>query len=205
MDGTLIDSMYMWVNLGSIYLKKKGFVPKSDMDDVYWTMTMDEAINHMRKQYGLQGETVDVKAEMYQIMKDFYTNEVEEKQGIRLVLEELFREGISMCVASATDAYLVEIALERVGIRQYFDRVFSCCEVGEEKNSDKIYQLARKSMGTVAEETLVFEDAPYAAETAKKAGFKVVSVWDASIKDQKRMKELGDIYVEDYNKWQGVR
>lgn len=115
MDGTIIDSMHMWANLGSIYLKRKGFEPQSDMDDIYWTMTMDEGINHMKRQYGVQEESADVKAEMYRIMKEFYSNEVKEKPGIRIVLDELSRVGIPMCVASATDTYLVEIALERVG------------------------------------------------------------------------------------------
>ncbi|MBS6194155.1 MAG: HAD family phosphatase [Clostridiales bacterium] len=204
MDGTLIDSMHMWAHLGSIYLKKKGFEAQEDMDDVYWTMTMDEGINYMKRQYGLQEENARVKEEMYQIMKDFYACEVEEKPGIRLVLEELSRAGIPMCVASATDTPLVEIALERVGIRSYFQRIFCCREVGEGKHSDKIYQAAREYMGTPLEETLVFEDAPYAAETVKRAGFPLVSIKDDSVKDQERMKELGDLYVEDYREWPGV-
>lgn len=204
MDGTLIDSMHMWANLGSIYLEKKGFVPQSDMDDTYWTMTMDEVLNHMKCQYGVQEETADMKAEMYQIMKDFYANVVEEKPGIRIVLEEFSKAEIPMCVASATDTHLVEIALERVGIRKYFQKIFCCREVGEGKHSDKIYQTAREYMGTSVEETLVFEDAPHAAETANRAGFPVVSIWDASVKNQEKMKELAAIYVKDYREWPGI-
>lgn len=174
------------------------------MDDVYWTMTMEEGVNYMRQQYGLQAETADVKAEMYQIMKDFYSNEVEEKPGIRRVLDELSEAGIPMCVASATDTYLVEIALERVGIRQYFQRLFCCREVGKGKSSDKIYQVARESMGTEVEETLVFEDAYYAAKTVKRAGFPLAAIRDASVKEQKELKELADIYLESYSEWPGV-
>lgn len=56
-------------------------------------------------------------------------------------------------------------------------------------------------MGTAVEETLVFEDAPHAAETANRAGFPVVSIWDGSVKDQEKMKELAAIYVKDYREW----
>mgnify|MGYP002565615349 CR=1 FL=1 len=46
MDGTLLDSMGMWENLGSIYLIKKGINPPPDLREVMENMTMEEVFYH---------------------------------------------------------------------------------------------------------------------------------------------------------------
>ena len=51
-------------------------------------------------------------------------------------------------------------------------------------------------MGTVPEQTLVFEDALHAAQTAKKAGFVVVGVFDpSSATDEQKMRAVCDFYL----------
>ena len=168
MDGTLVDSMFMWYELGNLYLKKRGKTPEPGLYDMLTRMTMLEAAQFLKDKYGF-AETP----------------------------EELVRD-IYMCVASATDTYMIEYALEHTGLRDYFQSVFCCRQVGEGKHSDKIYQVAREDLGSAVEETLVFEDALHAAETVKRAGFPLVAVWDASEKEQERLKALGDIYLESY-------
>lgn len=205
MDGTLVDSMFMWDELGKIYVENKGKVPEDGLTKMLSRMSMRQAADYLKKNYGLQETPEEIIAEIYGIMEDFYRKEVKEKPGIRKVLEDLKAAGVVMCVASATDSYMVEYALECVGIRKYFQSVFCCREVGEGKHSDKIYQVARENLGTQVEETVVFEDALHAAETAKRAGFPLVAVWDVSEKEQERMKELGDIYMTDYEQWDDLK
>ena len=47
MDGTLLDSMGMWENLGSIYLTKKGIVPPQDLKEVIENKTLEEAAEYL--------------------------------------------------------------------------------------------------------------------------------------------------------------
>lgn len=204
MDGTLLDSMKIWYNLGELFLIKKGKTPEEGLKDKLWDMSMKEAAYYMKNTYQLEGEMDVLVAQVYQLIEDFYRHEVEEKPGIRSVLDELKQAGVPMSVASATDTYLVEYALEHVGLRDYFQSVFCCRQVEAGKDSDKIYQVARESLGTKLDETWVFEDAVHAARTVKKAGFPLVAVKDFSEVHQDEMQKLADIYLESYDKWPGI-
>lgn len=205
MDGTLLDSMQIWRNLANRYLESKGKVPETGLRDKIWTLTMTEAAEYLKQQYGLEEEPERIVKEIYQLAEQFYCQEVEEKPGIRSILEEFLKAGIPMCVASATDTYLVESALEHTGLRKYFQKIFCCREAGEGKESDRIYQIARESLGTAIEETWVFEDALHAARTAKKAGFPVVGIYDASEEGQEELRRIADVYLEDYSQWPGKK
>ena len=205
MDGTLTDSMRVWRNLGELYLESKGIVPEPGLKEKIWSMTMLDGAEYMKQRYGLQGNPEQIVKEVYQLIEDFYRTEVQEKPGVRRVLEELQQAGIPMCVASATDTYLVEYALEHTGLRSYFQKIYCSREVGEGKTTDKIYQVARERLGTSVEETWIFEDALYAARTAKKAGFPLVAIYDATEDGHEEMKEIADIYLNSYEQWPGIQ
>lgn len=55
MDGTLLDSMGMWENLGSIYLLKKGITPPVDLKEVIENKTLEEAAEYFITDLGLEG------------------------------------------------------------------------------------------------------------------------------------------------------
>lgn len=205
MDGTLTDSMHVWRNLGNLYLESKGIVPEPELQEKVLTLTMMEAAEYMKQRYGLQGEPEQIVKEVYQLIEGFYRTEVQEKPGVRRILEELQQEGIPMCVASATDTYLVEYALAHTGLHSYFQKIYCCREVGEGKTTDKIYQVARESLGTSVEETWIFEDALYAARTAKRSGFPLVAIFDTTEEGQEELREIADIYLESYEQWTGIQ
>ena len=205
MDGTLTDSMHVWRNLGNLYLESKGIVPEPELQEKVLTLTMMEAAEYMKQRYGLQGEPEQIVKEVYQLIEGFYRTEEQEKPGVRRILEELQQEGIPMCVASATDTYLVEYALAHTGLRSYFQKIYCCREVGEGKTTDKIYQVARESLGTSVEETWIFEDALYAARTAKRSGFPLVAIFDTTEEGQEELREIADIYLESYEQWTGIQ
>ena len=54
-------------------------------------------------------------------------------------------------------------------------------------------------MGSDPSETWIFEDALHAVTTAKKAGFKVCTVYDISEADHREeLVRLSDIYIENF-------
>ena len=76
-----------------------------------------------------------------------------------------------MYIATATRGPMVEAALKRTGLEKYFQGMITCQEAGESKRNPLIYQIARERLGTQKERTAVFEDAAFAAQTARKDGF----------------------------------
>ena len=181
MDGTLIDSMVFWKNLATEYLTSKGILQiPADILEQIKPMTMSESAALFRREFGLTG---DVEAQMNEMMEDHYRNDIPLKPGVWEYLENLHRQGVRMCVASATAEHLMESCLTRLGVRQYFEFLLFCETVGAGKRSPLVYQEAARRLGVVPGQIAVYEDALYAVQTAKAAGFHVVGVYDDSAAD----------------------
>jgi len=128
-------------------------------------------------------------------MCDFYKNDVKLKDGVVQVLELLNNRGVKMCIATATDRWLFEPALERFDLNKYFKCIFTCTEEKTSKANPDIYIRAADYLETEINETLVVEDALYAMKTAKKAGFIVTGIYDKSADDeQDEIKAVCDYY-----------
>lgn len=181
MDGTLIDSMTYWKSLAREFLTGKGIseVP-SDVLEKIKPMTMTESAALFAQKFGLAGTPEQIAAEMNGMMDDHYRRDIPLKQGVAEYLEQLHRRGVRMCVASATAEPLMEACLSRLGVRKYFQFLLSCETVGVGKNHPEVYLESAKRLGGSPFQTAVYEDALYAASTAKKAGFYVVGVYDES-------------------------
>ncbi|MCI9468549.1 MAG: HAD family phosphatase [Oscillospiraceae bacterium] len=181
MDGTLVDSMPYWCSLAREYLEKKGVkdVSVAILDQIR-PMTMTESGSLFIREYGFSCTPEDVADEMNAMMVAHYRTDVPLKSGAKEYLSRLKARGVRMCVASATAEPLMEICLDRLGVLGYFDFLISCETVGVGKNRPDVYLEAARRLGGAPERTAVYEDAVFAAKTAKTAGFYVVGVYDES-------------------------
>ena len=99
----------------------------------------------------------------------------------------------------------MEAALLRTGVWSFFGEIFTCDEVGHGKDEPHIFETALRFLGTAKSETVVFDDAPHAVRTAKKAGFLVAGVYDSHEKAQDEIRGLADIYLEDLTRLDKLR
>lgn len=179
MDGTLIDSMPYWNNLSIEFLQSKGI---TEIDENIWdiveSMTMRDVAEYFKKRYGIPMTYEEMKTEMNAIMQRHYEEDVPLKKKVIPLLKKMHDEKIKMAVASATDERLMRICLARLGVLDYFDEILSCETLHTTKKQPLIYQKAAELLGATTEETAVYEDALYAATTAKNAGFYVVGIKD---------------------------
>ena len=197
-DGTLVDSMFIWDNLGKEYLRTLGKEPKENLTETFKTFTLEQAAEYYREHYGVTlsvGEIVDGVNEM---VAEIYRTKVALKNGVPEFLHDLQSKGVKMCVATVTDRPIVEDVLVSLGIRDFFVEILTCAEVGYNKETPHIYRAALGVLGTKKDETVVFEDALHALITAKKDGFKVAAVYDRHERNQTQMKENGDYYITNY-------
>lgn len=199
MDGTLTDSMTMWRTLRQRYVRYKGCEPEENLDNKLAEMGWGESYDYLRKTYGI---AIESDSEMYEDMKGYvayyYKNEVALKKNVKELLEYLHGKGVKMCLASATDRWLCEMALEHCGIRHYFSELYGAPEFGKDKHSPDMFEAALAHMGTAKESTFVFEDALYSAKTAHEAGFPVLGIFDSTEAKQDELKAIADIYVQNY-------
>jgi len=199
LDGTLTDSMHIWDTCGGAYLMMRGITPHAG--ETFRTRGYREGITYMIEEYNLPLTYDELMAELLKILEYYYFNIAEIKPGVKEFLEAMKNKDVKMCVISATNQYLVEAAMKRNGIYDYFDRVYSTVDTGYQKTEPLIFNMARDFLGAEKnEEVYVFEDALYSMKTAKSAGYKVIAVADYSAEvDRKEIKELADHFITDYS------
>lgn len=182
MDGTLVNSLtfwdYFWGKLGKEYLGDPDFRPDKKTDKEIRTMCFRDAMTLFAGRYdlGKSGEELGIIAE--DTCREYYVEVVDLKDGAIELLEFLYSRGVKMCIASASSAQLLEVIMKKHGLEKYFERIFSCAEVGKGKESPDVFLCACEHLGTKKENTWVFEDSAVAIETAHKAGFPTVGIYD---------------------------
>ena len=198
LDGTLLDSMFIWDTIGEEYLRSLGKEPHEDLKETFMTLTLEEAAEYYREHYGVTLSVKEIVDGVNAMVEQTYRTKVTLKPGISEYLAWLKGNGVRMCVATVTDRYLVEETLDRLGVRHYFSEIFTCAEVGFGKDKPIIYQKALEHLETEKRDTYVFEDMLFALNTAKTDGFPTVGVYDRHEEHQDELKELADYYIFDF-------
>ena len=197
LDGTLLDTMEKLGRVEIEYLIALGGVPRPGLAEILRTLSTAEVTQYFKSDYGIREPLDKIYHERNRLLEDYYFHEAEPKDGAATVLENLRFLEVKMCVATATDRYLVEPAMERHGLMQYFERILTCSEENTSKSSPDIYFRAAELMGTEPGETIVIEDALYAMESAKRAGFPIIAIYDKSADDQaEEIEAISDHYFK---------
>ena len=129
MDGTLVDSLMlwdvMWSSFGKTYLNDCDFRPSEQDDKMVRTLTLKDAMQLIHTNYGIAKSGDELLAYANGIIRDYYANRVELKEGVAEFLDYLAARGVDMCIASATAMELIEVAVEHCKIGKYFKKIFS--------------------------------------------------------------------------------
>ena len=200
MDGTLLDSMPTWRELGPTFLREADIEATPEQLHALRTMTDHEVIPYLREVCGLQKSPEEIMNEIIRRMEDFYSTQVRPKPGLEKFLSILKMEGVWMYVATATHRRLTEKALKTAGIDHYFRGIVTSADAGNHKSeSADIYEMAMRRLQSNKRDTVVFEDALHAIRTAKAAGFRVAGVYEATAEqDQPEIQRLCDYYIRSY-------
>lgn len=199
MDGTLVDSMFVWESVDEKYLKRMGIQVEEDLAKRLFTMSMAEATEYLRVTYQIPKTREEIAQEIVKMVEEEYFYHISEKEGIEQLLAEIEQRKIPMVIATSCERVLAEACLKRLGLLRYFSKIFTSTEVGTGKESPRIYEEAARYLQIKPEDIYVFEDAVHAAETAKKAGFMVVGIYDRHSRlHQTDLKAVADIYLHSY-------
>lgn len=201
LDGTLIDSMWLWNNLAENYLLSIGIDPPEKFSKTYLRkLTLEEGCLFVKEKFRLK-ETVDeIQEAMEDLLVDYYKNRLKLKAYVLDVLNKFKKEGTKMAIATATDKHLVEMVLDRYYIRDYFEFIQTVGNTGIKKSQPKFFQKAADRLNVDSKNIWVFEDALHCIVSAKECGLKVVAVKDKSaLPDLDEIKRIADIYVEDFS------
>ena len=82
MDGTLLDSMGFWQNLGRRYLESKGKAPENNLEKIIESMTLKESASYFKTKYSLEEDVETIIKQVLDFIEDKYLNEIPLKKGI---------------------------------------------------------------------------------------------------------------------------
>ena len=124
-DGTLFDSMYVWDTAGERYLRSVGKTPAPTVRDDIAPLSLHQAACFFQEAYALDLPVAEIMDGINRTIEQAYFHEILPKPGVTAFLDDLQRAGVAMCIATATDRYLVSAALERCALDGYFSGLFT--------------------------------------------------------------------------------
>ena len=199
MDGTLLNTLGAWKNSTSNFLRSRGIEPPENIDAEMAALSLLEGARVLKERYGFKESPEELLEEVLATVRKFYEEDAMPKPGVPGVLQALKKQGIKICVATASDREFAEAAFKRTGLMEYIDFIITCDEVGVGKQNPLVYETALKKLGTDRKRTLVVEDALHALQTAKKAGFPTAGVYEVNFAaDQSALQSDATYYVPSF-------
>lgn len=198
-DGTLFDSMHVWKGIKYNFFESIGIKLTKDDEEAFKGLFLRELFYLAIERFNLKYTYEELLSMIFEYIKGRYLNETEPKNDIIEFLDKLKSKGVKMGIATATGETALVAVLEKYGMLHYFSPIYSTYTVGASKTEPKVYDVVLNDLGTEKETTWVFEDALYAAKTAKANGYNVVGIYDKSEPLQDELKEIVDIYIHDYS------
>lgn len=176
LDGTILDSVWVWRKVDIDFLGKYGFEVPADYSDKIMAMGFHQVAEYTIERFGLSKTAEEVMAEWNQMAMDMYATQVKLRPGTKELLQFLKEKGISAGVATSNCALLYEPCLRNNGIYEYFHSFTETEEVARGKDFPDIYIKAAEKLGCRPEECIVFEDIIPALQSARKGGFITIGV-----------------------------
>lgn len=199
LDGTLVDSMWMWLQIDIEYLARYGYQCPPDLQREIEGMSFTETAVYFKERFQIPDSLDEIKQAWIDMSIEKYRCQVPLKKGVRQFLDYLKASGIRMGIATSNGQDMVTAVLEALDIASYFQVITTACEVAAGKPAPDIYLKVAEKLSVSPEECMVFEDVPAGILAGKAAGMTVCAVEDqysAGMRDEKL--KLADFFVEDY-------
>ena len=201
LDGTCLDSMWLWEEVDRQFLGIRGYEVPDDYLEAISTIGFRAAAQYTIDRFGFSDTVEELMDEWTNMAIVKYEEEVRLKLGVKQYLEKLKKMGVKMVVATASFREMFVPALKNNGIYDLFDGFVTVDDVGKSKSFPDIYLRAAHIMGANPEETVVFEDVFEGISTASNAGFFTVGVKEpTSACFEENIRKKSDVFIESFAK-----
>lgn len=199
LDGSLVDSMWMWQEIDIEYLSRFGIELPEDLQREIEGMSFSETAVYFKERFQIADSLEKMKADWNQMAWDKYMHEVPLKEGVYEFLCGCRDRGIRLGIATSNSRELVENIAAVHNLRDFFTCIMTGCDVAKGKPAPDIYLAVAKELHVEPSRCLVFEDIVPGIMAGKNAGMRVCAVEDAySVQSREEKKASADYYIENY-------
>lgn len=176
LDGTLLDSTWIWSKIDEDFLGKYGFDVPADYSQAVSSMGFEDVAVYTIKRFGLKLAKEEVMAEWDAMAYEAYAHEIQLKPGTLELLQWLKREKIPAGIATSNSASLFEPCLRNNKVYELFHSFTETGDVKRGKEFPDVYIKEAEKLGADPKKCIVFEDIVPALNGARKGGFITVGV-----------------------------
>ncbi|RDU23023.1 HAD family hydrolase [Anaerosacchariphilus polymeriproducens] len=200
LDGTLVDSMWMWEEIDIEFLSSRGLALPESLQQEIEGMSFTETAFYFKEFFNLEESVEELKRIWNQMAYDKYVSQVPLKSGAKEFLNYLKEKNFKLGIATSNSKELVMAVIDAHNLRSMFGCIMTSCEVNKGKPAPDIYIEVAKKLEVLPEECIVFEDIPMGILAGKNANMDVCAVFDEFSKDQEDKKyRLANYYIKSYH------
>ena len=199
LDGSLMDSMWMWKQIDIEYLGMHGKECSPTLQKDIEGLSIVEVAHYFKKNYGITDSIEDMIDTWNDMAFDKYSHEVNLKPGAMEFLNYCKDKDIKLGICSSNSSKLINAVLDAHKIKDRFGIIITGHDVSCGKPDPECYLTAAKALDVDLSTCLVFEDLVKGIEAGNNAKMRTCAVRDEYSEYQWKEKvEIADYYINDY-------
>ena len=177
MDGTMIDSMPWHARSWVEFVERHGLT--LDVTDILARTTGRTGAECMRELFERElsdAECLRLVHEKEEIYRAMFSDNFTEVAGFTAFAKAAVARGLKVAVGTAGDRHNIEFAMSRLKMDPLPLAIVGGDEGFAGKPTPEIFLEAARRIGVAPERCIVFEDAPFGIEAARRGGMRAVAV-----------------------------
>lgn len=200
LDGTLVDSMWIWEQIDIDFLEERGHELPVELQKDIEGCSFTETAHYFKDRFNLEEDIDTIKSIWIDMSRHFYEERIGLKKGVRAYLDMLKANNIPMGIATSNSRDLAEAVLKKNEIFDYFEVLVTSCDVKRGKPEPDVFLKAAELLSVNPNACLAFEDTHAGVIAGKKAGMDVIAIYDALSEEyMDEIKADADDYLMDYS------
>lgn len=198
MDGVLVNSEPFYAEVEQKNFSRLGLTISEEEHQTYQGTATDRMWQLIKERHGVN-QTVKELVEMTNNLVTPYfqsLEKIEPMPGVKILIKQLKEKGMILAVASSSYSDVIEIILQKTGLKKYFEVVVDSQMAGSSKPEPDIFLLAANKLNVKPEKCLVIEDSKNGIAAAKSAGMFCVAFAGpgSELQDQSQ----ADLVISDF-------
>jgi len=198
LDGTLIDSMNIWHECDTHFLKRRGIALPPDLFDNLTSNNINDLAVYFKERFALPDSIDDIINEWIAFVSHAYENTIAMKPFAIEILQYLNEAGYTLALGTSNERSLAQGILQRYNLLDYFKTIVVGCDCQNGKPAPDIFLLIANNLQVDPQDCLVIEDSLLGVQAAKNAGMTVYAVADDAAKpDRQAILQTADCNFEN--------
>ncbi len=200
LDGTLVDSMWIWKEIDREYLRQFDIETPDDIQLQIEGKGFTETASYFKERFLIPDDVETIKRHWNELAWEKYSTQVPMKPGAVDFLHYAKKKNLKMGIATSNSVELAKRVADVHGLHDFFAVIKTSCDVKRGKPAPDVYQMVASELRADPERCLVFEDIIPGIMAGKAAGMTVCGVDDEySVSQREEKIRLCDYYIRHYD------